>query len=358
MDRKYIECLDHIISLEETSLTQKKTIEELENEISALGTPHNFAKPELQQAYKPYVPYTVHSESSDSHGYCELFAFIGGVVGAVIGFFMGNIPSVNNFITLLLGAFVVGPILGVVVGHIMAEWDSSSIHESNERARLNAEAESQRIYEDNCRAMQQQYQEELKEYENNLKEDEERVNEELYEKAILIELCNQLKDKHEETKALLNKFYDAADIYITYRNIIAICHITEYLKAGICTELTGHNGAFMVFKYEMYEKQKIERLDTIINQLEQVHFDNQLLNQSLDRIAQNVDCMLDVTIGIQQQQTISAQRNEQLLRGVENQLQMNAAEIRQNNAISVYNQQCINNEIRQVRWLEEYKLFH
>lgn len=224
-----------------------------------------------------------------------------------------------------------GFVLGAVFSAIKMIYASAA----NKKSQKNAEKEANRLYG-----------EDVLRYNNDLAADAKRVSDELRQKAVLEDTCRQLKEKHEGTLQTLTKFYDAADIYVTYRNIIAMCHIAEYLKSGICTELTGPHGAFMVFKYEMYEKKKIEQLDKIITQLDQLHFDNQMLNASLKQINRSVSDLMDVVDEVKHIQIDNAQKNEQMM-----------SQMISQNSVIACNTECSANELNQIKWLEYYKTF-
>lgn len=87
-------------------------------------------------------------------------------------------------------------------------------------------------------------------------------------------------------------------IYITYWNIIAMCHISEYLKSGICTELTGP-----------------------------IHFDNQILNSSIQQINFRVSDLIGVVDEVKRVQMENAQKNERMVRNLGSQINSYAAQI-------------------------------
>jgi len=371
MDKNYITCLEKIIHLEECSMTQKETLKRLNYEISWLGESETYPEPIKQEVYMPEVRYypeaPINGGGHTSYGmYAEggmvggavlfgLIGFSGGIFGAIAGIVIGGI---------------IGPILGIIFALISSwmeksdiEATNNAINARNQRAYEEAQRQAQEIYEFQCAESEREYQEALEDYHTKLMNDRKRVENELYEKEILIKLCEDLKKKHEETLAVLNKFYDAAEIYETYRNIVAVCHICEYLKSGICTELTGKDGAFMIYKYEMYEKMKIDRLDNIISQLDQLHFDNQMLSNSLEKISDNVVDLCHVALEVKQltaeankNQIEAKYRNEQLMNNLGNQLSSYAVQINHQNAILAYNQECTANELQQLKWLEYFKM--
>ena len=360
MNKEFVTCLDHIIDLEKTSIIQDKTLQTLEHEISNMGKSKHYDKPIKQNVDMPSVHYQIDSGNFEARDVLVI-GYICAIIGGIIGLFVG-FESLINFIFKIFDAIgnaikgiLIGGVAGLVIGAIIGILNSLSTSAKNKRARLNAEKDAQRLYEEVRKKAEIQYKKEMEEYSYNLANDAQRVSDELKQKEILSQIHQQLYQKHEETKKLLVMFYDKANIYITYRNIIAMCHIAEYLKSGICTELTGSKGAFMVFKYEMYEKKKIEQLDTIISKLDQLHFDNQILKSSIQQINDRVSELTDVVGEVKRVQIENAQRNDQMVRNLGNQINSYAAQISNQNAIIAYNTECTANELNQLKWLETFK---
>lgn len=355
MDKLFVTCIEKIVELEQTSLTQEKTLEAMQKRIDSLGIAKELKAPTKKEA--TYVSYG-YQRISENETYASIgsYAEICGVIGAIIAFLIGLSSS-------FFGAFgdaIIGGIAGLVAGAIIAivvnAIKNSEARNQNEQARLDAEHRANADYRAKCEKNEAEYQEQLHKYECLVDFDRERVKNELLEKEYAIATQAQLQKKHEETLNVLKQFYDAADIYPTYRNIVAACHICEYLKSGICTELTGPNGAFMVFKYEMFEKQKIKQLDMVISKLGQLHFDNQILNESLNQIAHRVDVLMYDIQDMKQQIAESARETAGLLQNLGNQFDEYAQTAKRQNAIIAYNQECTTNELNQLKWLEYYKL--
>lgn len=313
MDNKLITYFKHIIQLETTIMIQKDTLEKLQHEISLLGHRNSFQKPVKQQAVMPSVQYQVQNENYDTAypgGYATIFGCISGLIGILYGLADGS-----NIIFGVLGAGLFGFIglliglgIGAIIGAIVGAAKSAEASSNNELAQMHAEEEAQRLYEKAQKDVEIQYRKDLEKYKQDLANDAYRVSIELKQKDALSTIYQQLEIKHHETEQVLESFYHKGNIYSTYRNIIAICHITEYLESGICTELTGPNGAYMVYKHEMYEERKIKQLDTIITQLNQIHFDNQMLNASLQQIENSVSNLTGVVTEIKKYRRTQLQK--------------------------------------------------
>lgn len=134
---------------------------------------------------------------------------------------------------------------------------------------------------------------------------EELVNANEYNEKVCDKIIDEYNDfvvpTHNKMLKLLEHVYEKNIIHPKYRDFVAISQIYEYIDTGRCTELEGPNGAYNLYESELRQNTIIDRLDVIINQLEQlnrtmryvanaVNQTNTLLNNisySLDRIEAN-----------------------------------------------------------------------
>lgn len=356
MNKDFMQCLDSIIDIEKNILVQEKLLSALEKRIDNLGVPKEISVPQKQEVYFPNVQYNI--EKYHDQEYVP-YIFIGvPLVAGIIGI-LHYMSSSDEFILFkLLSAAIEGAIWalgGGVIGFLLA-WIiptliDASTTKRNVKSRIEAERKAQKLYNQLLIENENKYEYDLQKYYKIVDFDKRRVFEEEKKKEELKSMREALLKKHNQTKEVLKKFYDSADIYITYRNVVAICYIYEYLKSGICTELTGPNGAFMVFKYEMYEKMKIEKLDTIASHLEQLHFDNQVLNLTLKQVGNKVDDLICEVEDMKSVQIESAYRNEQLIHNMGDQMASFANSVSEQNAIIAYNTECAAKEANQIKWL-------
>lgn len=93
-----------------------------------------------------------------------------------------------------------------------------------------------------------------------------------------IDILNQelaaIRTSHSRIKYILDRYYQKNIIYPKYRNLLAISSIYEYLSAGRCTCLEGHEGAYNLFELEAHQNIIINKLDEVILHLERIE-DNQ-----------------------------------------------------------------------------------
>ena len=76
-----------------------------------------------------------------------------------------------------------------------------------------------------------------------------------------------------------NELYAAGIIFEKYQNVVALSSFYEYLMSGRCEKLEGANGAYNLYEAEVRANRVIERLDTVIDSLEQIK-DNQYMMYS------------------------------------------------------------------------------
>lgn len=119
-----------------------------------------------------------------------------------------------------------------------------------------------------------------------------------YENAIRdcndsIALINTAAKAHiDETKTLLEKLYNKNIIYPKYCTLPALTSIYEYFMTGRCTELTGPHGAYNLYEDEVRKDMIINRLDTVIENLEQIRNNQYMLYQQVKSIKENSDAMV------------------------------------------------------------------
>lgn len=65
--------------------------------------------------------------------------------------------------------------------------------------------------------------------------------------------------------------------------MVAMCTIYEYFAAGRCTELNGADGAYNLYESELRQNLIINRLDTIIKQLDAIKANQYMLYTELKK---------------------------------------------------------------------------
>ncbi len=121
----------------------------------------------------------------------------------------------------------------------------------------------------------------------------------------------------EEVKRMLDNLYSKDIIFPKYRNFTAVAQVLEYLISGRCTELEGPNGAYNLYESELRQNIIIDKLDTIIGQLES-------LNRTMNTMCNAI------------------QTTNRLLGNIS----MTLGRIEANTALTAYNTQCITHNTR------------
>ena len=200
-----------------------------------------------------------------------IVAIIGAIVGAVFGHMYAdkeqyfnaelyNLPGIffgllSYVIGIVLGA-IAGGIVGIFVGLIIGII-GKIIEQKNVNA-LNNRVES--------------------DYRDALKAEEKRMEEETAKRNFLREVTSHLKNKLAQSQATTQQIYDIIGIDKTYRNLICMGYMDEYIRLGIATKLGGVDGLYFVIKQQLNFDQInanlsiiIEKLDTIIDKQTQIY---------------------------------------------------------------------------------------
>lgn len=116
-------------------------------------------------------------------------------------------------------------------------------------------------------------------------------------RKVLIPILNSMLEKRKETENVLEKLYSLNIIYPKYRGLVPICSIYDYLCSGKCYALEGHEGAYNLYDYELYQKQIITQLDKINQKLDIVIQNQYSLytaitenNNMLQKLNKNISC--------------------------------------------------------------------
>lgn len=94
-----------------------------------------------------------------------------------------------------------------------------------------------------------------------------------------------------KTEQILNQYYSLDIIYKKYRGLVPVATIYEYFEAGLCTELTGHEGAYLIYERQLQANIIIGKLDQIIDRLDQIIANQRVLAQSIQTSNRMIDSM-------------------------------------------------------------------
>lgn len=72
----------------------------------------------------------------------------------------------------------------------------------------------------------------------------------------------------QQAESLLKQMYDMNIIHPKYRSLLVVEQLYEYLDTGRCMELEGPNGAYNLYESELRQNLIIDRLDSVIRNLQ------------------------------------------------------------------------------------------
>ncbi len=118
------------------------------------------------------------------------------------------------------------------------------------------------------------YREQRAEYENKLKENQINRDRDEAEREAKTILLNKQAEGIEKSLAIseehLQKIYEKDIIFPKYRNLVMACSLYEYVCAGRCTELEGHEGAYNILESEIRFDRIVSQLNQVVAHLEQI----------------------------------------------------------------------------------------
>lgn len=235
MDKQLTGYLKNVVELEKSLYSQNLAINQVEEERENLGIFYEYRKPDKPVVY------------SENH-----FNGLGSLIGcgAMIGGFIG----------LFMDGFLVGLFIGGALGGIFSLFVTGS-SESAENEQRN-----------------RQYQAEMDAYEQAVEADKQRLVREIMEKDRLAEILAMMKERRDETAALLRKYYATDMIYPKYRNLIAVCSLYEYFLSGSTDTLKE---AYNKYDNEVLLKAIITKLDEVVMQLDAIKQNQYMLYEAV-----------------------------------------------------------------------------
>ena len=318
------EYLGIVVDMEESVFFQNRLCQNIGQEIERLKIPTEFPDPDepieppaLQLPAKPDPSKPPHS--------------IVGIFGACIGLFFA--VGVITTIIITYYAMFVGiaprevswPVLFSLI--VPIAWIAYCIRDNKVAAR-----KSEKVYiafEKKCRGIRENYQKKLAQYEheihqyravlkeNQLKRQQDKTERET--KTIFLEnQKKEVKKKLAISKERLQIIYQKNIIFPKYRNLAMACSLYEYICAGRCTELEGHEGAYNILEAEIRLDHIILQLDKVIAQLEQIR-QNQF---TLYSAVQECNRRLGLIMGSIREMAVSL--NNFYSSSIQNSIQLNA----------------------------------
>ena len=293
MDNNLLNYLENIITLEKTAFTQEKIIYALDVNIKKLCIPTKIERRRVDES-----SFTESLGSSSG---------IGFTLGAVVGLFTAH-GDLIEFLAGMIEAGIYGSLCGLVIGIIVG---------INQKLKDNSE-----------KALAEQ------EYLDAKAREHRRICSEKKQAEQLMVVKNELIVKNRQTQSLLQEYYSKNILYGAYQNITAVCSIYEYLKSGKCSQLQGHEGAYVLYDHERRLDRIVEGLDRISVQLEQIKHNQFMMYsafQEANRTLTHIENELNEQVRLQK---------------------FNAAQ----NSIIAYNTAVAAKELHMSNWLKRYEL--
>lgn len=177
--------------------------------------------------------------------------------------------------------------------------------------------------------------------------DQKRIDaENKYCKNYIIPHYEFVTEHHNLVEKQLAKLYDKNILYPTFRGLIPVTQIYEYIASGICFELTGPNGAYAQYMNDVRTNRIVHKLDqlerSILYRLDQIISNQYTLITGIQE-SNRVLSELDAGISSISNQVCNV---KQLLTGIENNT-IKASQYMQQSQIVLEN---INKEINQVSY--------
>lgn len=155
--------------------------------------------------------------------------------------------------------------------------------------------------------LERKYEEEMREY-----RDDQVMREQL--KVVWGQDVSQIKVMCEETKGRLRTAYAKDIVFPKYRNLTMVTSIYEYLCAGRCTTLDGHEGAYNILETEIRLDQIIVQLDRVIANLEKIQQNQYMLYSAIQesnaqsaRLLESTDRMAEQLQAMQSQNALQGE---------------------------------------------------
>lgn len=260
----------------------QKTIQELSQEIDSLGISYRYDEPQRYNASLDF-------RGNGRLGLCLLF---GTIIGVGVGIATDLDPfsflnASGSSIFAVISCGIVGFFIGILfnlIGALLAKWKQQHLFN--------------RMYNDD-----------MEEYNRRVRENDERVKNELKVRNTLIEKQNELYTRYERSLSELSKYYDIVGIEQEYRNLVPIGCMNDFVRLGICSELTGATGLYYMIRKELQFNQLKLSLDEISQKLDKIMEINKQLHYDLEIMNERCTQLVDATI----EQACLVARNNELL---------------------------------------------
>lgn len=112
---------------------------------------------------------------------------------------------------------------------------------------------------------------------------------------LLLREREEIEKSLEASKRNLQAAYEKNIIFPKYRNLVMVCSLYEYICAGRCDTLEGHEGAYNILETEIRLDRIIIQLDKVITQLEKIQQNQFILYSAIQKSNQRNSQIIDST---------------------------------------------------------------
>ena len=194
-----------------------------------------------------------------------------------------GVDSIISFLGAIVLTFTAGSYLGYLLSHVLFE--KPRVNKINKQMKASADEEN--------RQAQENYSNKMQKYNQAI----------VVENAVFSELDKVISEKKQIRDSLfseLQQLYGMNIIYPTFRNMVAVNQIREYLSMGVCDALEGPDGAYAQYLQDVRTNRICDSITdlkqnlmsalstlamtqaTLVNELRQTNSNIQEINQSLN----------------------------------------------------------------------------
>lgn len=289
--KELLEYVKKVFEMESAIRIQEDVLQKVDDERERLNHPYYKVTSGL---YK----YDYHEEPQ-YEGYCMddyIGAFIVWIILSIILLFIFLFGGVDVGME---GIFISGVISFIVVGGYMFFKSLSA------KASYNDECCKTKEYNDLVKTLTDKDNEEIKRKNEEIIEWNNKHCQEIEAKKAALDIYRaKLEDILKETKNTLEAYYRKDIIYPKYRSLIPISSFCDYLQSGVCETLEGHEGCYNKFDLEVRLDTIISRIDDVIDNLDQIKFNQHTLyeevvkcNEKLDNLSTGISEMTNNITG-------------------------------------------------------------
>ncbi len=310
------EYLGIVVDMEQSIYMQKQLSKRLDDEIDALSMPKQLSAPR-----KPNCPEAPREPVKTGNSFWLLFACpIVWILSMIPCALVNTIDGAEAVTEILMIASIIPPILLIC----------STVY-ANRKPWKRYEIE---LAEHNVKY--KEYQVQMCIYEQELERFKRELESQKKERKIKIEILRErqmlLHRKIEDSSRLLNDIYKKNIVFPKYRNLIMACSLYEYICAGRCVTLEGHEGAYNILEMEIRLDRVITQLDEVIVKLNAIQQNQFMLYSAIQESKQQVDTILKSTHNMAEQ--LYTIQKQSMLQGEE--LNAQIVQLQKSSALSAY----------------------